>query len=199
MATNAVKVFPRGYSGGQSRNQSNFTNRGGDAEMSELWAVYSAPNNQSTGWSFRKRVLKTAKRLLTDNSNWFIAQDKNPNVVEYNYQFVVDTLRFIGTGRRQININAWGDLVSHAPTGGLKGVSERHEIADIFRTLQLTTSVDALIQLWCSHPKGFDDLINSINILFGDISVSEPRHFSGLANSWREQDEKRLNNQRLAR
>ena len=186
MATNAVKLFPRGYSGGQSRFVAHSTTRGGDAEVSELWAKYTSPNNQSTSWSFRRKVISAAKRLLTANTNWFLQQEKNPNIVEYNYQFVVDTLRFIGTGYRRINVYAWSDLVSHAPADGLDGVGERDDIAKAFHDLKLDVSIDALLQLWCSRPGGFDDMINSINILFGDIPIATNRGRNALANSWSE-------------
>lgn len=168
---NAVKLFPRGYSGGQSPFKSRYTTRGGDLIINELWDRYTSPLNQSTMWSFRKRVIKAAKRLLAGRPNWFITQDENPWVAEYNYQFVVDTLRFIGTGRRRMSVHTWRELVRHAPEDGLSVASERHDIADMFTKLDLTTSVDALIQMWCSRPKGFDDMVNTLYLLFGDLPV----------------------------
>lgn len=170
---NAVKLFPRGYSGGQSQFKSRYTTRGGDAGINELWERYTSPVNQSTMWSFRKLGVMAAKRLLAGHPNWFIAQDLNPWVDEYNYQFVIDTLRFIGTGRRRMSVYIWRDLVSNAPAEGLEHVSARHDIADVFDQLKLTTSVDALIQLWCSQDGGFDDMMNTLNLLFGDLPVRE--------------------------
>jgi hypothetical protein len=168
---NAVKLFPRGYSGGQAQSRARFTERGGDEEISALWERYTSPLNQSTQWSFRAKVIGAAKRLLSGNRSWFLSQDQNPYVAEYNYQFVIDTLRFIATGRRRLSVHAWRDLVSHAPASGLASVEERHAIADAFETFKLNTSVDQLLQLWLAQPGGFDDLINTLNILFGDIHI----------------------------
>lgn len=168
---NNVKIFPRGYSGGQSRFNFNYTQRGGEEEVSQLWTEYTAPENKSQTWAFRRRVILAAKKLLSSNSNWFVAQDNNPYVDDYNYQFVIDTLRFIGTGYRRINIHSWQILVSNSPSKGLTAITERHEVAILFKELKLSLSIDALIQLWCQKPNGFDDLMISLNILFGDIQI----------------------------
>lgn len=171
---NNAKVFPRGYSGGQSFSNTTFKTRTGDAEISELWQEYTQSVNNSNTWHFRKKVFPVAKRLLGGRPNWFLFQDSNPLVRDYNYQFVTDTLRFIGTGKRRISIHAWPDLVSNHPKDELDDVSERHEIADIFRSMDLSTSVEKLLQMWCSHKGGFDDMVCTLNILFGDIQVKTP-------------------------
>lgn len=168
---NRVKIFPRGYSGGQSTRDASHAPREGDPEINRLWQQYTSPNNQSTTWAFRRQVIQAAKRLLSGRPNWFLSQDYNPHIRDYNYQFVLDTLRFIGTGRRRISIHAWPDLVSNYPVDGLDSVSERRDIADAFERLALTTSIDALIQLWCQQRKGFDDMICTLNILFGGIPI----------------------------
>lgn len=168
---NRVKVFPRGYSGGQSTRPDRHKTRSGDAEINALWEQYNQPVNQSTAWSFRKKVIQAAKRLLGGNTNWFLSQDHNPMLFEYNYQFVIDTLRFIATGSRRISIHAWPDLVTNYPEGQVADVSERHDVADMFESAALTTSTDVLIQLWCSRTGGFDDMICTLYILFGDIPL----------------------------
>lgn len=168
---NRAKVFPRGYSGGQADSQPVHRTREGDPDVTRLWNQYTSPNNQSTAWSFRREVIAQAKRLLNGTPNWFLCQDVNPLVKEYNYQFLIDTLRFIGKGQRRISIHSWPTLLSNHPVEGLDDVRERHEIADIFEQLGLTTSVTALIQMWCTHPHGFDDMICTLNLLFGDLPV----------------------------
>lgn len=168
---NRVKLFPRGYSGGQSSNDPTHTTRGGDPIVTQLWEQYTSPNNQSTAWSFRRQVIQAAKRLLSGRPNWFVKQDTNKLVKAYNYQFLLDTLRFIGTGRRRISIHAWPDLLSNHPIEGLDDVQERHDIADVFTQLGLTTSIDALIQMWCRHPHGFDDMVCTLNLLFGELPM----------------------------
>lgn len=168
---NRVKVFPRGYSGGQADSQPPHYTREGDPQINALYDQYTASNGHTGTWEFRKQVIAAAKRLWNGNTNWFIRQDSNPMVVAYNYQFLLDTLRFVATGHRRVSIHAWPDLLSHNPEDGLTRISERQEIADLFTELALSTSVDAILQRWCSQPKGFDDLMVSLHLLFGEAHI----------------------------
>jgi len=170
---NRVKAFPRGYSGGQSDTPDKHETRTGDTEVNKLWEKYTSPVNNSTTWAFRRQVLACAKRLLGSHRNWFVAQERNALVTQYNYQFVLDTLRYIGTGRRRISIHAWSDLLINYPVGGLDDVSERHEIADLFERLNLQTSTVAMLQLWSQHPGGIDDMLCTLNLLFGDLPLKK--------------------------
>jgi len=168
---NSVKMFPRGYSGGQSQSTNQHSTRSGDRETNDLWNEYTAPENHSQTWAYRKRVIQCAKRLFGGRPSWFLSQDVNPMVVEYNYHFVLDTIRYIATGYRRISIHAWPDLLANHPKAAVDEVRERHDIADAFEQLALTTSADALIQAWCKHPHGFDDMICTLNLLFGDLPL----------------------------
>lgn len=171
---NAVKVFPRGYSGGQSSSTVRDETRLGDPEVTRLYEIYTGPANPSGTWAFRKQVVKAAMRLFGGSTNWFLRQDPNPLVTEYNYQFLLDTLRFVATGRREISIYGWPDLISNYPAQSLPSIRQRHDIADAFRELALTTSTEALVQNWCLHKGGFDDLMYTLNILFGDVKIRSP-------------------------
>lgn len=168
---NKVKQATRDYRGGQAVHENRHALRVGDPEMTKLWAEYTHPENHSTQWSYRKRVIRTAQRLLTGRPNWFLEQDRNPLVVEYNYQFILDTLRYIATGRRRIDIHTWPDLVMNYPEEGLEDISGRCEIAKVFQDRLLGLKVNDLITRWCRHPRGFDDMVCSLNILFGDLHV----------------------------
>jgi hypothetical protein len=168
---NSVKVFPRGYSGGQVGSLGTHSLRNGDDIITQLYQEFTSHDNKSLGWEFRRRVIAEVKRLLSGNVNWFIKQDSNAMVTKYSYEFLLDTLRFIATGRRRLSIFTWPDLVGSHPAGGLENVSERREIADMFEKLLLSTSADALIQRWCSQKGGFDDMMYSINLLFGDVHL----------------------------
>lgn len=168
---NQVKVFPRGYSGGQSIKAPTHQPRDGDAEIEKLFAEYCGPAAHTKSWEFRRKVIAAAKRLMSGTNNWFIQQDSNPMVDAYNYQFLVDTLRYIATGRRRISIHSWPDLMSHGTEVALVNVTARRDIIDTFADLALSMSIDALIQKWCSHPGGFDDFMYSLNILFGEAHL----------------------------
>jgi len=168
---NVVKQHHPGYSGGQASSSVRYDTREGDPEIVELMNRYTGPEAHSTTWEFRRQVIAAAVRLLKGNSNWFILQDTNPMVQEYNYLFLQDTLRYIATGHRQLSVYAWQDLLTHTPETALKDVKSRHEISDKFKELTLSTSLTALIQRWLSHPKGFDDFMFSLHLMFGRMDM----------------------------
>lgn len=170
---NKVKVFPRGYSGGQADSLPSHRTRSGDPEINRLFDLYTQHGVRSTDWTFRREVVKAAKRLMSGHTNWFTRQDSNRMVTAYNYQFLLDTVRFIATGQRRISIHSWPDLLSNVEEEGLAQVSERHDIADLFTKMALSTSADAMIQKWCSQRKGFDDMMNTLFLLFGEIHVRD--------------------------
>lgn len=167
---NRAKVFPRGYSGGQSDSQPVHQTREGDKAITQLWRQYTSPENHTTAWSFRQKVIQAAVRLLNTRPNWFILQDHNPNISSDNYGFIIDTLRFIATGSRRISIYSWPDLLSNQPDYD-ENVEQRHAIADVFADYDLSRDICTLIQRWCAHQHGFDDMVWTLNLLFGDLDV----------------------------
>lgn len=185
MQPNAVKVrpmsegrvYPLGYyGGGQTPPQDTHETREGDPEVVALWERYTHVGNYSQLWDFRSQVIRVAKRLFTETPNWFTMQDRNPWVREYNYLFIVDTLRFIATGQRRIDIYTWPDLITYYPDAqSPRDIGGRRQIADQIRELNIDTKADRLIQLWLSHRGGFDDMMNTLRILFGDLPVRKPQ------------------------
>lgn len=167
------RVYPFGfYGGGQAAPQTTHETRHGDPQVVKLWSIYTQGGNNSEDWTFRSRVIACAKRLFDQTPNWFTMQDRNRFVQEYNHLFIIDTLRFIATGRRNINIHTWPDLVSYYPDADNGDyIRRRHGIADQIRDLSIDTKTDAILQNWCKRPGGFDDMMCSLNILFGDLPL----------------------------
>lgn len=159
------------YSGGMNKTDFTTTTIAGDPEVVKMWQEYVNPNIQTSDWVFRKRVLRLAMRLFSSR-DWFENQERNAHLHGYNYGFVVDTLRFIATGRRRMSVHVWADLVSHEHTQQ-KDPSQRHEIMDFLRnhTLFMNNPPVGMIQKWCSRPGGIDDMICTLNLLFGDLTV----------------------------
>lgn len=171
MATNPVKEFGRSYSGGQSRKTNAYIARPGDNKIHDLFMEYTTFSNRTGYWEFQSKVIVEAHRLFSGNFNWFIKQDSNAQVTGYAYEFLQDTLRYIATGRRRMDIHTWPGLLSDEPLGGVQLIENRHDIRGMFHTLQLATSAEAMIQKWMSHKGGFDDMMYTLHLLFGTVSV----------------------------
>lgn len=167
-ATNAVRPFSSDYSGGQFKAGQRFTMRQGDPRVHELYLEFTNFPRRAVIWEFRKKVIDLAQSLFAGNFNWFIRQDKNAAITDQNYMFLLDTVRFIATGRRRLSIYTWPTLLSYnVPVGNT--VDARNEISQLFIDLALGTDVNTVIQKWLSHPKGFDDMMYTLNMLFGNI------------------------------
>lgn len=167
-ATNAVRPFGSDYSGGQFKASQRFTMRQGDPRVHDLYLEFTNFPRKSVTWEFRKKVIDLAQTLFAGNFNWFIRQDKNAAITDQNYLFLLDTVRFIATGRRRLSIYTWPALLTYnVPVGNT--VDARNEISQLFIDLALGTDANTVIQKWLSHPKGFDDMMYTLNMLFGNI------------------------------
>lgn len=173
MSTNLVRptASMRQYSGGQNKAEPKFRMRQGFDEVNYLYMEYTNFPQRSSYWMFKKKVVMLAAKIFNSygDMNWFLVQDLNASLHAQNINFIKDTLRFLATGRRRISIHSWPMLITSEYASGV------HEdrsigIRGIFLELGLDTTKtnNDLIQLWLSHPGGFDDLMFSLNMLFGN-------------------------------
>lgn len=168
--TNAVKPFggDREYSGGQYKASQRFTFRQGDPRVHNLYLIFTNEPKRAIYWEFRKQVIDLAQTVFAGQFNWFIRQDTNAAVVDQNYLFLLDTVRFIATGRRRLSIYTWPALLSYNVPVGL-AVDSRAEISKLFIELALESDINVVIQRWLSHKGGFDDMMYTLNMLFGNV------------------------------
>jgi hypothetical protein len=170
MGTNSVKMNNE-YSGGQAQAQRRYITSVRDERIRDLFQEFTTFPTRTEYWEFRRRVIAEAKRLFGGNYNWFILQDNNAQRVDWNYKFLLDTIRFIATGRRELSIHSWPMMLSDEPPTGLQLIGGRSDVQDLFKQLALATSIEAMLQKWCSQPKGFDDLMYTLHMLFGKATV----------------------------
>uniref|UniRef100_A0AB39CCT3 Virion structural protein n=1 Tax=Pseudomonas phage RVTF4 TaxID=3236931 RepID=A0AB39CCT3_9VIRU len=170
MGTNSVKMNSD-YSGGQAFAQRRYITSVRDERIRDLMLEYTTFPTRTTQWEFRRRVIAEAKRLFGGNYNWFIMQDTNAQRVDWNYKFLLDTIRFIATGRRELDIHSWPMMLTDEPPTGLQLIGARSDIGDLFKKLALQTSTEAMIQKWLTQKNGFDDMMYTLNMLFGKATV----------------------------
>lgn len=167
--TNPVNTTQRGYSGGEHLFRSTQETRQGSPEISALYRDYMT--NRSADWSFAKRALQLAMTYFDPVKGFdFKKQDSNPLVKDYNYRFLIDTLRFIATGKREMDIVMWGSLMTDLPTPS-DDIQDRHVLQDTVTTHNLDLRPQALVQRWCCQPNGLHDMVASLYLLFGERSV----------------------------
>jgi hypothetical protein len=134
---------------------------------------------ETVGFDFKEKVLIAALGAFgTENFlDWYASQLYSPVFGDMHRRFLLDTLYFLINGRRNMSIENWTALVSVNDSGekleefnpqereffGIKDPDAQ------YRQPQ-NRSLYEIIQLWVSHPSGFDDLVSTLHLLFGDLS-----------------------------
>ena len=171
---NAVKQFPRGYGGGQVQAVETHEIRPGDPEVKALWIEFTkpTPENKFSTWKNTQRVLKTAMRLFNYNgANYLTKIDSESLDYDYKKEFILDTIRYIGTGKRKMSMSTWSTLITDHPEGSASEEDEADFFTKAFSENNVPTRIDNMIQKWCSYPGGLNDLMYTLNLLFGEIKI----------------------------
>ena len=80
-------------------------------------------------------------------------------------RFLIDTVRFIETGRRQVDIIAWYNV--------LKLAKEMNEnTSRKIESVKILDEEKDLLFKWLSQPFGFHDIIWSLKLMFGTVDSS---------------------------
>src|SRR5690606_13298483 len=129
-----------------------------DEEIGRLYDLFVSSTVNHQGWSFRREVLQCATRLLGNFHDFLNLQTRNPYLYGHNYEFLMDTLKFIATGRRDMSVHTWVELLAEhqAPQDEYRS---RMYLSTLKAPLSVTgVSVQDVISNWCSKPKGFEDM-----------------------------------------
>lgn len=171
MSTNAVKPFPEGrdYSGGQIKPTKRFEMRQGDPRVHALFVEFTNFPKHAVTWKFQSKVIELAQELFEGEYSWFIRQDSNALIKDQNYAFILDTVRYIATGRRKFSIHTWPALVSYEVPLVNESVAGRRDIYFLMEQLAVPSKANAFIQRWLSWPDGFNDMMYTMHLLFGSV------------------------------
>lgn len=133
--------------------------------------------SNSISFDFRENVLAVILTAFgTENFlYWFQTQLACPATGNIHRHFLDDTLRFITTGRREMSIENWHALVV-VPSDVQTNVTKMSPIAATFfypdgntaKKPQNTRLIE-VVQQWCTQPRGFEDLIGTAHVMFGNI------------------------------
>lgn len=159
-------VYPRLYSSFLAGDD-NAVISDGDESIELLYKVYVDRSAHTKSWSFYKNVLQNALRLLGDPETWFTSQLANASLVGYNRQFLLDTLKYIETGARELPVESWYDLVGESSPRQRTLFAESGER---YAAMVLPTASESslrFLQQWIGRRYGFEDLLLTLHLLFG--------------------------------
>jgi hypothetical protein len=134
---------------------------------------------ETTSFEFRKQVFIAALDAFGTDSffHWYGAQMYSPSYGDMHRRFLEDTLLFLQEGRRTMSLETWAALVTIQDSG--ERVADLSDCAKEFFGVKVPDAqyrqpqnreIPEIIQRWVSHPRGFDDLVGSIHLLFGNLT-----------------------------
>lgn len=160
-------LYPRGFIAPSTR--SDIIRVTGSADITALYDQMMKRSVNHNGWAYQKRVLQAAMNCFTNLPVFLNTQKNNPFLYGYNYEFLIDTLRYIQTGRRRVSVQNWLALLleNHAPNNDYRDRSSSRDIRDFLQAVGSTDS--SVVATWVSRPGGLNDLVVSLYIMFGEV------------------------------
>lgn len=125
-------------------------------------------------FGYRKEWLKLTKDLLEGGLyGWIYNQQKSDYLYGVRFKFLVDTILFITTGKRKVSVENWYELLDLEPKADRMAVRANEKALSDLLALVPKYNISKVISQWCSHPKGFYDMICTIEILFGPARTTD--------------------------
>lgn len=165
----AYQVYPLGFrtplKGEQVRTETTV-----DPQWVELRKRVHSNQVNVMCMTYRLAVIRRARELLGDFGEFLTAQDQNPKISKHGYGLLKDTLQFITTGRRSVSLATWETLLREEWRSGAYA-----DLGAAKRTETLVSSLprpDRYMVDWLKHENGFNDMLCTVNLLFGtDLSA----------------------------
>lgn len=160
-------LYPRGFIAPSPR--SDIIRVTGSGDVTALYDQMMQRSVNTNGWAYQKRVLQVAMNCFNNFPLFINTQKNNPFLYGYNYEFLIDTLRYVQTGRRRVSVQNWLALLleNHQPNNDYR---DRSSSKDIGGLLQSVGPADTtVVANWVSRPGGLNDLVVSLYIMFGEV------------------------------
>lgn len=136
-------------------------------EIETLYVQYVKNAVKGNSFEFHEQVLKAAARAFGTYSflEWIEVQRSSSTANHLQSQFLLDTVRFIQTGKRNLMIETWEPILNNPHAND--------EWEDVLSAaLQLTKYIGSghlheVLRAWCMQPSGIADLLKTLHVLFG--------------------------------
>lgn len=184
MAKVMLQLYPRGFLGEQTQGGPASTPSGklrpvGNRAVDKLYGQYINRAVLTTAVEFRRQVLATALHAFgTRNFEvWFSSQRQSPKVGRTHLDFLEDTIQFIWSGRRNMDVNTWLAILEAEDVGDRSGayselVNEFFGIRSYgLERVERNRDMVDVIQGWCSQSGGIEDMLCTLHVLFGNATT----------------------------
>lgn len=140
--------------------------------LDSVYDVYmerKTKDGRTQNFDFFKRATITCAYTYGDFLQWARVHAMAAKISTTQFDFIIDTIRFIKTGRRVMNLPNWARTLKFEPA--LQVTEAQHAIRLQMVDQELVGLPTSPIPLWCSHEGGLDDLILATAIMFGGIQI----------------------------
>lgn len=139
--------------------------------ITELFHQWRSNPSLIREMDFRELILIQAFKLFkTDKLTvWIRAQNEKPSLSNIHNVFLLETLKFAaGIQKRSLENVQWISLIDYSDSSQ----AVRVDLDDYFREdssrLTIPTKMTDFIQSWVSQINGFEDLLITLYVIFGD-------------------------------
>ena len=134
--------------------------------IDELFNLYTGISNSVDLFKLREDVFRYALDKFTPEGgfiNWLITNLEHAKLNKYTHMFLLDTYKFITTGKRDIDIITWPYTLKLS-----KEYDQSKPTESNIKLLPVTSgNIDNSLALWISHDNGFVDMLWTLKLLFG--------------------------------
>ena len=158
-------VYPLGYIGSKHEGHQDGTPC---PLILDLWNTHSGELHKLDLQTHHLNVLNYAIdqfRAMGGINGFVRANIEHAKLTRSEVKFLLDTLRFIKTGKREIGMMSWDMMLSFKDRE-----SPLYRVDESYESFLLSDEEDdEALSRWISHYNGFNDLIHTLRILFGNV------------------------------
>lgn len=121
-------------------------------------------------FDFREKVMLCALQAFGTNSfsQWVYAQMKSTHYSDYHQLWIVETLRYVIEGKkRSFTHDTWASLLMNSRAEVRPAEEEIRRLLSLNNGGLSDMKLDTFLRMWVQKPKGCDDLLSSLHVLFG--------------------------------
>lgn len=142
-------------------------------EINDIYEDWRGDATLMKSMEFRERIIKAAKDAFNSYSiyQWFLMQGNTETLTELHQKFIYDTLAFVQGQKRAIEAVQWIRLLEASEkTQGVKiNVDRYFDNVNFKQEAKFSSSaLSTFLVLWTSRPNGFEDLMITLFVIFGD-------------------------------
>ena len=151
--------------------------------VSDLYDRLITQTSDMTSFTFKDEIVTTALTAFgTQNFNtWVMLQNSSPFVTREHARFIMETLAFIAGTPRQISLSVWQRILKKRQENQQPRLETPIDPSAFFRDInpdftfsglqQSRSDLGAIVAEWTSRPRGFEDMLWSLNVIFGKVEM----------------------------